>query len=667
MSAIEPHDTVTASWQQVEVFLTKLHERARAPMEANRFYRELLDGCVITLAAIGGAIWQQDFRGRWQPLAEANLDAVLLIDNVALVESHEKLLHQTPTAPRVVFPGSGNPTAEAVLIGGVSAGESLRPQTIVELFLRPGASPAVQQGWEEFLAAVIHAAEQFHLRDDLRTLRGEQAGHAEILGLLRRMHSGTTLTAVAFDLANEGSRFLGVDRLSVLLRRGYDWQLFAASGVERLEARADAVKDLESLGAVTAAWGEPLDYTEGIDSSELPPVVAETLQQHVDRSHARRLVAVPLEFRADADTASDKNRGPQAVLIAENFGAVGETLTRQRVVELALLCEPALQQAMVLDRLPIRTAIHWTNRWNRLWEKWGVSGLTLAAGGIAALLFALIFVPAKFEIEASATLMPRVVQDVFASASGIVREIKVEHGAQVEAGTVLAILDDPQLDLETERVRGELATARKRLEAIAVARTDRQAREEPTTDRLPLSAEAKQLELRLASLLQQAEILNKSREALTLRSPLTGTLLTLDVQNLLRGRPVERGQVLFTVADTNSGWRLETRVSQDRIGHVFAAKESSEEPLPVRFRLAGGGQHTYTGHVEQIAETAIFDTAKLGEELPEVQVGVAVDDVTLPTARPEMEARVRIDCGRRPLGYVWLHDAWDNIYSWLAF
>jgi multidrug efflux pump subunit AcrA (membrane-fusion protein) len=276
-------------------------------------------------------------------------------------------------------------------------------------------------------------------------------------------------------------------------------------------------------------------------------------------------------------------------------------------------------------------------------------------------------VQTDFEIEATATLMPREVRDVFATATGTVREIKIAHGDQVGQGAVLAELDDPQLDLETERVRGELETVRKRLEAIAVMRTDRRSNNELTADRLPLSAEAKQLELRQESLRAQEMILSKQREALTLRSPLTGTVLTLDVQNMLRGRPVERGQVLFTIANTNSGWQLETRVPQDLAGHVVAAADSSDEPLTAWFRLAGNRDHTYTGHVTEIAKAAVLDPQQLGEALPEVCVRVDVEEESLPTAKPEMQARVRVNCGRRSIGYVWLHDVWDNIHSWLAF
>jgi multidrug efflux pump subunit AcrA (membrane-fusion protein) len=657
MSILRPDDTLTASWQQVEDFLASLHECARTLLEPRQFYGKLIDGCVRTLAANAGVVWQADVRGRWQTIAEFNLETVLSDPQVK--SAHAKHLPQTGE-PRVVLPGGGNGIEQAILSGAITA-DSARARLVVELFLRPNASPATQEGWEEFLRAVIAAAQTFESQHELRTLRAERSSHAEVLALLRRIHSGKTLAAVAFDLANEGARYLGADRLSVLLKRGDFWKLIAASGVEHVEARAEAVKDLESLAEVTAHWGEPLDYSELGDVAELPPVVAQTLQRHIDHSHARRLVAVPVEFRSD-----DESRTAGAVLIAENF-AGGDTLPRERVVELAELCEPALAQVVAWDRWPIRPVIEWTNWWSRVWQSWGISRIGLIAGAALAVLLMLTFVKTDFEIEATATLMPRSVRDVFATADGTVQAIKVAHGEQVEQGAVLATLEDPQLELEAERIRGELETVRKRLEAIAVARTDRQTREELSPDRLPLSAEAKQLELRHASLLEQQAILTKQREALTLRSPIAGTVLTLDVQNLLRGRPVERGQVLFTVGDGDSGWELETRVPQDAIGHVVAAAEASDEALGVRFRLAGDREHTYTGHVAEIAQTAVVDPEQLAQEPPEVRVRVAVDKEKLLVAKPEMQARVRIDCGRRSLGYVWLHEVWDNIYSWLAF
>lgn len=681
MSRLEPHELESAeaaldSWQQVEEFLSNLHELARAPVEADEFYRQLLAGCVATLAARGGAIWEPSLSGKWQLRQQTNSTEFLKNEE----SEHLRILQQAASVarPQVVLPKRvGVPADTVFLLGAVHDTARpievpQRPLVMVELFLRSGCSPAVQHGWEEFLAAVCQVAAEFHLHDQLRTLRDEQASHDEVLKLVRRIQAGSNLTELTYNITNEGRGFLGVDRLSVVLKRGANWKMQAASGTDRIESRADAVKQLQHLAQVTAQWSEPIDYSDASDvevAVDLPNAVGEVLQVYLDSTHVRRLVAVPIQFRTEdnPDSREAKKSECRAVLIAEDFGTTSNQLLRSRVVELADLCEPALQQGIRLDRFPVRTTLAWANRWHELWERWGISRLGLAATVIALALAALVFVKADFEIEAPATLVPAVEQDIFATANGTVSDIMVEHGDQVDKGDVLCVLDDPQLSLDRERVRGEIATVRKRLEAIAVSRTDRQAREEPRTDRLPLSAESRQLELQLASLEEQAAILERREEALTLRSPMDGIVLTLDVQHLLRTRPVERGQVLFTVADTNSGWQLKTRVPQDQIGHVLAAESKTESPLPVRFKLAGDAEQVYQGHVTKICETAVLDTENLAGELPDIQVEVAVDAANLPAARPGMEAKVRMLCGKESLGYVWLHDVWDNVYGWLAF
>ena len=152
-----------------------------------------------------------------------------------------------------------------------------------------------------------------------------------------------------------------------------------------------------------------------------------------------------------------------------------------------------------------------------------------------------------------------------------------------------------------------------------------------------------------------------------IRSPISGTVLTLDVQHELKSRPVARGQVLFTVADPNSGWLLLAEIPQDRIGHVVAAQQSEPSPPRVRFRMAGDGERTYAGHLETIREIAALEFEGATEELPAIQAEIEILDQSLAVARPGMNAEVRIDCGRRSLGYVWLHDAWEAVYRWVVF
>jgi len=676
MFSTEKHDWPESAWQQVEQFVDDLHEHARAPIDAKLFYRQLLDGCVTTLAAGGGAVWQRDPRGQWGVVYQTNLERVIGMDDVAVANAHESLLERTATTgqPTCYAPHSGgeadfeNPTEAMLLVGAVPVESG--PATVIELFLPTGQSPATQQGWRELMETVCHVAAEYHTWDEYRKLRSERGFHSQSLAFLRRVHGRVDLRRTAFEIANEGRRLIEADRLSVLVRRGTAWRLLAVSGVDRIEARADATKSLEQLADWTARWGEPLDGTDQSGIDELPTELGDLLQRHVDQSQSRRLVAVPLQFVSgndDVTTNSDSQNQPSAVLVAEQFQAESGNLSRQRVIELAHLSEPALSQAVRLDRFGLRSVLRWSDRWSKLgWLK-GVSRLTIATFALAALAATLIFVQRDFEIEAPARLTPLVESDVFATADGTIAAIRVEHGDQVEPGEVLAVLDDPQLILDLQRVRGEIETTRKRMEAIAVARTDRSVREDAESESLMLSAEAQQLQQRVQSLRRQEEILISRREGLTMRSPIAGTVLTLDVQHLLETRPVARGQVLFTVADTTAGWQLVADVPQGQIGQVVAARLEDKEPLPVRFRLAGDVEQTYKGHLESISETAVFDTDDLDSELPSVEVKVAIDEDLLAAARPGMNAQVRILCGRRSLGYIWLHDAWETVYSWVTF
>jgi hypothetical protein len=119
-------------------------------------------------------------------------------------------------------------------------------------------------------------------------------------------------------------------------------------------------------------------------------------------------------------------------------------------------------------------------------------------------------------------------------------------------------------------------------------------------------------------------------------------------------------------------WQLELAVADDRIGHVLAAQATEEtKALPVSFRLHSADT-SYSGHIEKIGMTAAVDAKDAAAVHPTIDVVVAFDKQELTEAaqrdlRPGVTARAEIDCGRRSLGYVWLHDMWDAAITWLRF
>jgi len=246
----QKHEAVDSDWQQLEDLVDQLHDLARTPVETAAFYRRLLDGCVTSLAAVGGAVWLPEARGRWVLVQQTNFASVVDSEDASVGAAHNAILQSATVEPQVFAPQSGtaatgeNPTDSVLVVAAV--GDD-RPRAVVELFMRTGSSPATQQGWQEFLATVCEIAGDFHTHHELRSLRADHDLHDQSLALLSRVHKSTDLRKTAFEIANEGRRFVKGDRLSVLVRRGRSWRLLAVSGVDRVEMRGDTSKRLRLL------------------------------------------------------------------------------------------------------------------------------------------------------------------------------------------------------------------------------------------------------------------------------------------------------------------------------------------------------------------------------------------------------------------------------------
>ncbi|HEX4147985.1 MAG TPA: efflux RND transporter periplasmic adaptor subunit, partial [Pirellulales bacterium] len=295
----------------------------------------------------------------------------------------------------------------------------------------------------------------------------------------------------------------------------------------------------------------------------------------------------------------------------------------------------------------------------RRWMPWAAA---VAAAGIMAA--ALIWVPAEFRVEARGELRPQHRAEVFAPNDGIVGEVQVEHASKVGDGQVLAVLRKPELDFEFSRIGGEIQTARKRLAAVQASRLGSQSAEAERTERgNQLTGEEEELKEMIRSFEQQDRVLHLQREQLTVRSPMQGQVLTWDVKPLLEARPVQRGQVLMTVADLGGPWIAELQIAEDQAGHVIEAREKSAAPLPVAFVLATDPRTSYQGLLQRVAMRTRLDP----NQQPVVTAVMSVDREQIAQLRPGATVLARIDCGRRALGYVWFHGLLEAVRSRLWF
>ena len=174
-----------------------------------------------------------------------------------------------------------------------------------------------------------------------------------------------------------------------------------------------------------------------------------------------------------------------------------------------------------------------------------------------------------------------------------------------------------------------------------------------------LAAEEEELKATLSGLAGQQAILDEQQHNLTIRSPIAGQAITWNLEQLLSARPVQRGQALLSVADLDGPWVLELQVADDRAGHVLAARETLTPDLEVDFLLPSDPGRKYRGRVIEVAPT----TEVNAKQESSVLVTVAFDKNSVPALRPGATAVAHVHCGRRSLGYVWLHDLYDYVQS----
>jgi multidrug efflux pump subunit AcrA (membrane-fusion protein) len=653
------------AWQELEEVLAGIGQLARSPIDPEPFYERVLVDCIRALSAVGGAAWLRSAGGSLRPVAHVHWTGAKLDADAR--SAHETRLTAAAATAKVVTSDAGTLIAPVRIAQGEPGAQTTI--AILEILPRADASPAAYRGYEQFLAAVCELAGEYHAFRELQQLRGNEAYREQLVRLSELVHRDIELAPTAYAVANEGRRVIGCDRLSVLCAVGRRCRLLATSGGSRVERRSGAARRMEQLADLVRPTGDAAWYADG-QTDALPPI-DEALEAHAEESHARHIAALPLARPApDHNDVPAGRERPRFVLIAEQFDARASSLSRERLVEVGQLCATALYNALVIDELPLRWLLRPLARAKR--QVVGhLARSTAIALAAAATIAALVFIPADFTVPAPGTLQPAVRHDVFAPRSGLVDEVLVAHGSDVAAGQPLVKLRDPALELDLKRVHGEMETVRRQLDAVRATKSSRDVRDADPVELYRMSASEREFEQQLANLQSERALLIHERERLVVPSPITGRVLTWDPASRLNARPVERGEALVTVADLSADWQLELCVADDRIGHVLAAQQELGPELPVRFRLRSADAPT-TGRVARIGMTANVDTEDAAAVRPTVEVVVAFDKSQLSEAaqrelRPGVSARAEIDCGRRSLGYVWLHDVWDTLLTWLRF
>jgi multidrug efflux pump subunit AcrA (membrane-fusion protein) len=361
---------------------------------------------------------------------------------------------------------------------------------------------------------------------------------------------------------------------------------------------------------------------------------------------------------AKAEAPPKEAPDPIGVLVVEWFASTTfEGGKRARVELVAEHGKVAIANAIDHTTMPLYTVANLLSKSKVLTTARNLPKTVLALVAFVALCFALALVRIDLRLEGKGTLEPVHRRDVFAEIEGIVEQLEpgLKHGSEVKEGELLAVLRNTDLEVAITDVLGRRASSEEQLAATRRALLEDKGLSSDERNRM--AGRAAQLRREIESLDTQLRLYEAKKKDLEVRSPIDGMIVTWQVRDRLLFRPVERGQVLMSVADKTGEWELEIHMPDDRLGHINRALAKAQQEgrkLKVDYIVATDPGTRHDGEVEEIHEQAEVR----GEQGNTVLVQITIDPSNHEKEELGAGATVtaRVNCGPHAMGYVWLMD-----------
>ncbi len=642
--------------EAIESLLFRLEQAARENIAAAQFYRTLVSGLFASLPAQQASAWVEAEGGVQCAFALARPvppDEELLarqIQPLVVCAANRRSDLMLPPGAAVDADDVPNDSGFLQLLSprrtdGV-------PGVILHVALPESASLRVRETAGNLLAALADIAQVYQTHVRLRRLqRGEQF-FQQLDAAVRAMHAASGVSKTAEVIAEQVRTLTDSDRVSVLLRKGRQCRLAAVTATVSFDRRSRQVRLLEQMASEVLRSGQGIEVIVG----ETRPGVAAmypSLDTWLDETQARGVRCELLRNLPADDTTTSPDAPPVGLLITEAFSAERAGSWAQRLPELAAHAGQALAHSIEIERRGWRRLLYPFQSLSRtaLWS--------LVAFALLATVVTLTVLQTDFTVEANGVLMPAQRRGIFAMADAVVTGVHVNDGDRVDNGDPLITLTDPDLELELSRLQGELATASARLDAVRARRKLRS--RDRDAEAASLAIEAEELEVTVAGLTAQLDVLRMRRSELEQVSPIRGVVSRWDLRDVLLATPVTHGQHLMDVYDPDGPWRLELQVPDDVAGYVREAAASGPRPVHDVFQ-------TDAAHTRTVTLTSIADATELdADNKLTVRALVLLNPDELTSPRRGATVIARIHCGRRSLGFVWFREIIEFVYKRILF
>ncbi len=651
-----------------------------------QFYERYLRLVCSSLNGIGAVAWDCS-NHQFTPIAQIKGSEDQPIRMGVSEQRHSELLRQSISSadPIVVRPektSDGESDYPTILIAKMKRGQSI---DLIELFIAGGLAaetnvsrlkelamlnreaestrlnssgahyPALPQGLGSPAIAAAESASAT-VRRNLSASQLDQFSHV--------LHQSLDIRETAGKIANETRRVLDCDRVTVMKVNGTRCKAIAVSGQPTVNRKSNTVSLLEKatrkIIAIKQIFWFPSD-------DQQPPQISKPLNEYLAISATRSLIAYPIFDSVEKDLTHPDQRDPRRRVERKLIGGIiiehcKEQWSRDEVSgAIEMVCRHAADayrnswQHHNLFAYPIW---YWLGKSRVLTAARNLPKTLAVMAGLTLLMLAMIFVPADFRMTCEGTLLPESRRNVFANISGVVTDVLVDHGDLVIKNQPLIRLENIDLAQQIQTAAGKSEELTAIIRAARTELSDRRNQDQSRNENIAA------LEAQLRSVERESRLLREKEKRLTVVSPIKGSVVTYDVRDILKDRPVERVEALMEVADLSGNWQLELNLPDRKIGHVMQAfKKNDGQPLDVEFILAAKPGETLKGKLIEIGK----GTEMLPEQGQHLKLKVAIEDKELDIKQLRSGVNAYIDCGKCSLGYSWFHPVLEFLQKKVLF
>lgn len=635
MNQASPHQLFA---QNLDELLSRVQKSTTGSLSLHHFFRTALEDTIRTSSAVSLILWQIDGQKAVQLTTPAAL-AQMPVATDQLVQVCRGLQTQTWVEP-VPNPAPKGPSSLRRYVVPLDLGHAMmlvidavyiadEPDDVILIrrrFLEKLGSLLGRQ----FLQATIDMQKK-----QVRLFEALSQCH-----LSRRNPQGNQqqLTRVAEAIRET----VGCDRVFLWCAHANSRNQLASSTGVPIESQSSGVIQLQKLCSQLQATGKGLSYVKGQAAAEQE--YPEALENYLPLSEAKALTFVPIQKNGTGAI--------QGYVILERF----QESTPLTGVEVLPSIQPALVH--VMDQWAGQA----TNFWSSGTHSRARLGWIMATVAIVALLFLALF-PMEMIVTAEGKIQPVRQQEIFAPTTGIVSQLLVKHGAPVEQGDLLVEVVNLELNLEQEKLDGELLTLTSQLNSLKSRRIQINSRRNPneTDSDQQLSIEQAVAEEKIKLLGELIKMIKREKETFKIRSPIKGRVNLQEQELSLESRPVAQGQYLMEIDSLENGWELQLQIPDHDSGYV-AQQLQQNHKCELRYQIRSQPLSDYT------AELTAMDHVTT----PHPQGGVFVrSHVPIQTEIESIYSGAsviaRIKCQKHPAGYVLFRDLIEFVHTHLPF